>query len=79
MKMGEVVYQVKKVSVYGDKVILSNGSQWLISPDYVSKCVSWYETQRIIIKEINSELSQYQLVNVDTADIAEAHVVSGYP
>ena len=77
--MAEVVYHVKKVSVFGDKVILDNGSQWLISPDYVEKCVAWYETQRVVIKELNVAQCQYQLINVETADIVEAHAVSGYP
>lgn len=70
---------IKKVSVFGDKIILSNGSQWVVSEAHCSKSINWYETQRIIINEINAELGCYQLVNLDTADAAEAHSVSGYP
>ena len=72
-------FYIKKISVFGDKIILNDGSQWVISEAYSAKCLNWYETQRILIKEVNPELSQYQLVNVDTADVAEALSVSGYP
>lgn len=72
-------YSIKKISVFGDKIILNNGSQWVVSGAYTEKCANWYETQRILIKEINTDLCQYQLVNVDNADIVEALSVSGYP
>ena len=73
--MAERVYTVKKVSVFGDKIILSDGSKWLIAPDYASKCVGWYETHKVVVKEINGEVYKYQLVNVETADIVDAHAV----
>ena len=75
----KVEHQLKKVSVFGDKIILGDGSQWVIAADHCSKSINWYETQRILVREVNGEVGRYQLVNVDTADIVEAQLVSGRP
>jgi len=76
---GKVEHQLKKVSVFGDKIILSDGSQWVIAEDHCSKSINWYETQRILVREVNVGVGRYQLVNVDTADIVEAKLVTGRP
>jgi hypothetical protein len=74
-KEGYMLCNIKKISVFGDKMILSDGSQWLISEAYAWKCAKWHETQRIVVKEVDAKLSQYRLINVDAADAAEAYSV----
>ncbi len=49
-------------------VTLSDMSQWMVKPSYISKIAIWYETQRIVVSKNDSEPYPYLLTNLDTAE-----------
>ena len=51
---------------------LSDGSRWAINPGDLSKTALWYETQRVVVKEIDGPVYRYVLVNLDTSAPDEA-------
>lgn len=58
------------------QVQLSDGSKWDVKTGDVSKIITWYETQRIVVSINNNDIYPYLLTNLDTAapDKAEASI-----
>jgi hypothetical protein len=73
-----MLFTIKRVSVFGDKVILNNSSQWVIPESHRGTSQQWCETQVIAVKEVDATQKLYQLVNLDTSQVAEAVAVN-YP
>jgi hypothetical protein len=48
-------------------ITLMDGSKWVINPGDISKVVCWTPTSRVVVKENESPIYPYKLVNLDTA------------
>ena len=76
MKYEHVGKELSLISVDEDEltVTLSDGSEWRVKPGDASKIGIWYDTQRIVVSENDSDIYPYLLTNRDTAgpDVVEA-------
>ena len=64
---------VMRISKNGQTVTLSDGSRWRVSVGDVTRTLSWYATQRIVVENCDDVLYPYELRNLDTvADVAKA-------
>ena len=55
----------------GQIVVLDDVSRWVIQPGDSTKTVCWYPSQRILVKENDSEIYPYRLKNLDTSSEEE--------
>ena len=72
------MFTIKRVSVFGDKIILNNSSQWVVPEPHRCTSQQWLETQVVAVKEVDAAHRLYQLVNLDTSQVADAVSVN-YP
>jgi hypothetical protein len=67
---------ILKVNKDGTVVTLSDGSRWTMREGDISKAITWYPTQHIIVMENDSDIYPYRLKNLNTySDVAEASLL----
>jgi hypothetical protein len=57
---------VLEIKNNGLEVHLMNGSRWSVNVGDISKSITWYPTQRILIEESEDDIYPYILTNLDT-------------
>jgi len=74
-RVGEKL-SIRKVKEDGTVVTLSDGSRWKMREGDISKAITWYPTQHIIVMENDSDIYPYRLKNLNTfSDVAEASLL----
>ena len=75
--MSDKEYSILSINGHRETVSLNNGKKYSISPGDSTKCITWYETQRVKVNKTQNHVYKFTLTNLDTSgpDVAEANEI----